>query len=166
MSRKIYLASSWRNEHQPRVVTLLRAAGHDVYDFRNPNTGGPKTDVSAGFSWSEIDPSWQTWTPEQYVAAMSHQCAERGFNADFSAMKWSDTCVVLQPCGPSAALEAGWCAGSGRDLIVHVAGLREPDLMYKVGRCFTLTDDELLAQLDDHLHPGWLGPQKREHAKM
>ena len=34
--RKIYLASSWRNERQPQAVQILRDAGHEVYDFRNP----------------------------------------------------------------------------------------------------------------------------------
>lgn len=147
MARRIYLATSWRNEHQPRLVALLRDAGHEVYDFRNPSTGGPATDVSAGFSWREIDPHWQTWTPDEYVAALTHAIAERGFRTDFNAMQWADTCVVLQPCGPSAAIEAGWCAGSGRDLIVHVAALREPDLMYKLGRVLTTSDEQLLAAL-------------------
>lgn len=147
MSRRIYLASSWRNPHQPRIVELLRAAGHEVYDFRNPSTGGPPTTVEAGFSWREIDPDWVYWTPEQYVAAMSHPAAVRGFLADKAGMDWADTCVVLQPCGPSAALEAGWSAGSGRDVITHVAGMREADLMYKLGRCFTLTDERLLEEL-------------------
>ena len=46
----IYLASSWRNTYYPDVLAALRAAGHDVYDFRNPGDG---TD---GFKWSKIDP--------------------------------------------------------------------------------------------------------------
>lgn len=146
-ARRVYLASSWRNPYQPRLVALLRSAGHEVYDFRNPSSGGPRSSVEAGFSWREIDPEWESWTPEQYVAAMSHPTAERGYRADKAGMDWADTCVVLQPCGPSAAAEAGWCAGSGRDVIVHVAGLREPDLMYKLGRCFTLTDEALLDEL-------------------
>ena len=29
---KIYLASSWRNQHQPEVLQALRAAGHEVYE--------------------------------------------------------------------------------------------------------------------------------------
>lgn len=37
--KKIYVASSWRNSHQPAVVQALRADGHDVYDFRNPAPG-------------------------------------------------------------------------------------------------------------------------------
>ena len=45
-SHKIYVASSWRNEYYPEVVKVLRDAGHDVYDFRNPPSGDP------GFKWS------------------------------------------------------------------------------------------------------------------
>lgn len=41
MKRKIYVASSWRNEYYPEVVEKLREAGHDVYDFRNPPSGDP-----------------------------------------------------------------------------------------------------------------------------
>ena len=33
---KIYVASSWRNVYYPEVVTRLREAGHEVYNFRNP----------------------------------------------------------------------------------------------------------------------------------
>lgn len=162
MSR-IYLASSWRNEHQPRILALLREAGHEVYDFRNPQVvhGLPPFDGGAflarpvrlghaaksGFSWSEIDPNWSSWSPAEYVAGLQHPRAREGFAFDFNAMRWCDTCVVLMPCGPSAALEAGWCKGSGRRLVVHVAGMREPDLMYLVADQFTLTDEELLAAL-------------------
>ena len=39
-SRKIYVASSWRNREQPSVVKALREAGHEVYDFRNPAPDG------------------------------------------------------------------------------------------------------------------------------
>ena len=31
---RIYAACCWRNEFYPEVVEALRAAGHDVYDFR------------------------------------------------------------------------------------------------------------------------------------
>ena len=33
---KVYVASSWSNEYQPRIVAFLRERGHEVYDFRNP----------------------------------------------------------------------------------------------------------------------------------
>jgi hypothetical protein len=144
---RIYLASSWRNGFQPRILQLLRAEGHEVYDFRNPTTVGGPPVVEAGFSWREIDPDWQQWTPEQYREALGHPLAQRGYDADFAAMQWSDTCVQLLPSGPSAAQEAGWCKGSGRRLIVHVAGMREPDLMIKMADAITITDEELLAEV-------------------
>ena len=58
MSR-IYVASSWRCPAQPEAVETLRAAGHEVYDFRNPPG-------KAGFGWSEIDPEWLGWSIETY----------------------------------------------------------------------------------------------------
>lgn len=112
--RRIYVASSWRNPDQPRVVELLRAAGHEVYDFRNPSMQGPPGAPESGFAWSEIDPRWQEWTPVEYRAALDHPLAQEGFRADFAAMQWADTFLLLQPCGRSAHLEAGWAAGAGR----------------------------------------------------
>ena len=44
---KIYVASSWRNKYQPEVVAALRAAGHEVYDFRNPEHN------PGGFHWAD-----------------------------------------------------------------------------------------------------------------
>lgn len=128
--------------HTEKCTCLKCASGERV--------GWPQLgeQVSAGFSWTEVDPDYQNWTPEEYVQGLQHLRALEGFNADFNAMRWCDTCVCLMPCGPSAALEAGWCKGSGRKLIVHVAGMREPDLMYLVADKFTLTDEELLQALE------------------
>lgn len=64
MKRHIYLASSWRNAQYQQVLELLRAAGHEVYDFRNPTPG------ERGFSWDQLDPNWQGWTPRQFMLAM------------------------------------------------------------------------------------------------
>lgn len=124
MSRKIYLASSWRNTYQPKLVADLREAGHEVYDFRNP---GP---ASKGFGWVQIDPEWQHWTVEQFKEALKHPIAQDGHLNDHTAMEWCDTCVLLLPCGNSAHLEAGWCAGKGKDVVVYAPEIKEPDLMY------------------------------------
>lgn len=125
MRRRIYLASSWRNENQPIVLEALRAQGHEVYDFRNPAPG------ETGFSWAAIDPNWKSWTPEQFAEALEHPVAKRGHELDHTAMEWSDAGVLLLPCGPSAHLEAGWLAGSGRRTCVYAPAMREPELMYR-----------------------------------
>ena len=121
--RRIYVASSWRNDTQPHVVALLRMAGHDVYDFKNPKGG------SKGFSWSEIDPDWQNWTAKQYREALDHPIACQGYTFDMRAMEWADTCVLVLPCGRSAHLEAGWFSGRGKHTIILTQDGEEPELM-------------------------------------
>ena len=123
---KIYVASSWRNEFQQEVVRRLRELGHEVYDFRNPAPG------NHGFSWSQIDPDWQNWTPDEYVKSLKHPIAEHGFKCDFDAMKWADCCVMVLPCGRSANTEAGWMKGAGKEVHVVMPFAQEPELMYKI----------------------------------
>lgn len=140
--RRIYLASSWRNSYQPDMVSTLRNAGHEVYDFRNPPHG------KGGFSWSQVDPAWQSWTPEAYHQALGHPIAQEGFNADKEGMEWADTCVLLLPCGRSAHIEAGWFAGKPF-CELHVLQLdhQEPELMYLLADGIHSSLNDLLAAL-------------------
>ena len=95
---RVYVATSWRNEFQPGVVAALREDGHEVYDFRDEE----------GFHWSEVDPEWKSWTPAEYLTGLLHPCALRGFSRDMKALQWSEVCVYVMPCGPSASMEMGW----------------------------------------------------------
>ena len=105
-SMNIYVASSWRNPWQPGVVKLLRNAGHEVYDFREPVPG------ERGFAWSDIDPEWKEWKPEVYRKALKHKVAEHGFSRDMTALRNCTACVMVLPCGNSANLEMGWAVGA------------------------------------------------------
>lgn len=122
---KIYVASSWRNKQQPKVVKSLRKAGHEVYDFRHPEDG------DNGFHWSEIDQKWQDWTPEIYRESLSHPLAQNGFKKDIAAMKWADAFVGVQPFGRSASMEMGWAAGQGKTTVL-LLDKGEPELMVKM----------------------------------
>jgi nucleoside 2-deoxyribosyltransferase len=126
---RIYVASSWRNERQPKVVEILRMQGHEVYDFRNPAPG------NGGFHWSEIDPNWQQWTPQEYLAALEHPIACAGYKLDMDALESADACVLVMPCGRSAHLEAGYAIGAGKPTAILVTD-GEPELMYKMARTF------------------------------
>lgn len=132
---KIYVASSWRNSYQPDVVRVLRDVDHDVYDFRNPSTGGPE-DTPDGlldgvFHWSDIDPAWEDWDVDQYRSGLQHPLAEAGFAQDYRSMQWAEACVLVLPCGRSAHLEAGWFVGQRRPLLILTEKI-EPELMYKM----------------------------------
>lgn len=136
-SKKIYVASSWRNAAQPAIVALLRSIGHDVYDFRDP---------AHAFGWKEIEAGWQSWTPAQFREALKTEPARRGFEADRIACEGADATVLVMPCGRSAHLELGVAVGMGQKTAVYIphGAFFEPELMYKW--CdLLLSEDELRA---------------------
>lgn len=130
--RRIYVASSWRNPGQPAIVEALRAAGHEVYDFRNPAPG------NKGFAWRDCGgeaategPGTGARTIPSYLEAIRSPRAAEGFAFDKQALDWSDTCVLVLPCGRSAHLELGYAAGKGKEthVLLHEDKF-EPELMY------------------------------------
>lgn len=143
IARRIYVASSWRNPEQPLVVAMLRGAGHEVYDFRNPRPG------DIGFSWSEVDPEWLAWKPRPFRDALRHPIAAAGFASDFEAMQWADTFVLALPCGRSAHLEAGFAIGAGKPtaILLHEEKF-EPELMYLMANVLTCSIEETLDWLE------------------
>ena len=135
--KNIYVASSWRNQIQQEVVKDLRAAGFEVYDFKNPAEG------NNGFKWSDIDPDWQNWTPEQFRESLRHPIAARGFNLDMDALRWCDACVLVMPCGRSAHLEAGYAIGAGKPTAILLSD-GEPELMYRMAPSICLSIEEVI----------------------
>jgi hypothetical protein len=138
---RIYVASSWRNPYQPELVRQLRAQDYHVYDFRHPAPGDD------GFSWSEIDPAWQSWTPAQYRDALQHPLAQVGFAQDKLALQTADVTVLVLPCGRSAHLELGYAVGLGQRTAVLMLEPAEAELMYHLVDQVCLSIDELLAWL-------------------
>ena len=115
----IYVASSWRNPRQPGIVQALRAAGHEVYDFRG----------HGDFHWSDIDPQWESWTPADAAEALRHPIAQRSFALDMEALKACDALVLVMPCGRSGHLELGYAIGAGKRTAVLLED-GEPELMW------------------------------------
>lgn len=140
---KIYLASSWRNIAQPKLVDILRSNSHEVYDFRNPPNG-----IKGGFGWSAVDPKWKNWSAGQYRSQLLFSpLAQRGFDSDFDGMKWADVGVLLLPCGRSAHLELGWMAGAGKRTIIVTKDGEEPELMALLASEICISWEELLLTL-------------------
>jgi len=138
--RRVYVASSWRNEIQPAVVTAARAAGHEVYDFKNPRPG------EHGFHWSEVDREWQSWTKASFRTMLNHPVARNGFESDWQAMEWADACIMVMPCGRSAHIEAGYFVGAGKRLIILLSN-GEPELMYRMAGHLAVTVEEAVRAL-------------------
>lgn len=148
-SKRIYLASSWKNTDQPLMLQCLRDAGHRVYDFRNPWDLG-----YTGFSWHKAgyDPNDPTTNTDidTYLKALDTDAAQHGFQTDMDAMVWADTCVLLLESGRSAHLEAGWFVGNGVPTIVFMSELHQPELMYKMCDAIVTNIDDLIKYLEDH----------------
>jgi hypothetical protein len=140
-TKKIYVATSWRNSIQPSVVSKLRNAGHEVYDFRNPAPG------NSGFHWSDIDPAWQEWSIERYRECLDHPIAMQGYKHDYSAMLWADVFVGVQPFGRSASMEMGWAAGQCKTTILLLEN-GEPELMVKMFDHICCSMSEVLSLLE------------------
>jgi hypothetical protein len=134
----VYVAASWRTPRQQEVVAVLRSAGLRVYDFRNPR---PDDD---GFSWRELDPAWESWTPDQYIAGLQHPIAVAGFEQDMRALRGAQCVVLVQPSGRSAALEFGWARGAGKPGAVLLAAGQEPELMLKMANLLTTSLDQIV----------------------
>lgn len=124
---KIYVASSWRNEYQPATVRLLRALGHDVYDFRNPPN-------KSGFGWEQVNPRHVSGAPvsaQEERAMVDHPIALDGYAADIGALRDCEACVYVLPCGRSASWEFGYAMGQRKRCIVLWIGDHEPELMFR-----------------------------------
>lgn len=142
---KIYVASSWRNIRQPKIVQMLRDEEYEVYDFRNPK----ENDLSDnGFHWSEIDPNWKSWNMEEYRRCLNHPVAEAGFLTDFNAMKWANVFVGVMPFGRSASLEMGWAAAARKQTILLLEN-GEPELMVKMLDHICCSVREMLTVLEN-----------------
>lgn len=129
----IYVASSWRNPIQPAVVSSLRAAGFECYDFRHPH------DDNEGFHWSYVygrPGDAAEWTDgvlsSEMIRGLAHPRAVAGFVLDMAAMERCDTCVLVLPCGRSAHLELGWFVGQGRRTAILLDNPCQPELMYRM----------------------------------
>lgn len=141
MAPRIYVASSWRNERQPEVVQALRGQGGEVYDFRAPD---PEIKGGGGFRWSAIDPAWKSWTSADYLVAMKHRIAQRGFNLDMYALHNADATILVMPCGRSAHLELGYAVGRQQRTVVLLSEGCEPELMWKMADLITASLEEAI----------------------
>jgi nucleoside 2-deoxyribosyltransferase len=78
---------------------------------------------------------------------LGHSIAEEGFRLDMNALRWCDTCVMIQPCGRSAALELGWAVGAGKLTVALLADGQEPELMLKMVDKIAVSIEEVIDYL-------------------
>lgn len=139
VSTSIYVASSWRNVEQPHVVTALREAGFDAYDFRHPTT------EDHGFSWSSIDPAWKSWKSLEIREGLRHPIASRAYQFDKDAMERADIGVLVAPCGNDAHNEIGWLAGRGKPCAIYLPR----NYQHTASLMYLLQDGQIVDTVED-----------------
>ena len=142
----IYVASSWRNTHQPSVVLELELQGYRVYDFKHPAPD------EYGFKWEEIDGEWKSWSLNDYKRGLDHSLAWIGYGRDLHALTHSDACVLVLPCGASAHMEFSYMLGQHKPGFIYKPdgeGFRI-ELMYKMASGIVGSLTALGVALRDH----------------
>jgi len=140
MTRKIYIASSWKNVRGTRALArVLRDEGHEVYDFTDPENfifevsepGRPRESID----WLEF---------------LDTESTKRAYGVDKGGLDWADTVILFLPAGRSSHLEAGYGVGAGKDLFIYGDLPRgEFDVMYLMAKgCYRRQDlERMLAAL-------------------
>lgn len=136
----VYVASSWRrSKRHPAVVDALRAAGHEVYDYRHPPDVEPLSFMLRTAMGGRELAWWLKQTDgHSYDVWRSHA----------AALAWAQVIVLVLPAGSSAHLEAGWGAGRGQIVIVLASpSPQRSELMYRLADKVVSTIDELVEEL-------------------
>jgi nucleoside 2-deoxyribosyltransferase len=124
------------------VVAALRAAGHEVHDYKESGSGGGATPQQMeGLTRMRFEPGRFRRLLEE------HPLAGSLFEKDMGALRACDACVLVLPSGRSAHLELGWAVGAGKHTLALLQGECEPDLMYKMVDHLCVSLEEVLQTL-------------------
>lgn len=107
---KIYIASSWKNQHAVEMLTaLIRAEGHEVLSFVENNHGEQAGHLAVNEDGSPMDFDQWCWSGR----------GRKSFEYDTHGATRSDLVVYVGPSGTDAWAEVGAAWASG----VRVIGL-------------------------------------------
>ena len=114
---KIYIASSWKNQHAVEMLTaLLREQKHEVCSFVENNYG-------EGHSAKK---------PMDFEAWMQTEQANKSFKYDTEGATQSDLIIYISPSGKDAAAEVGMAWSRGIPILGLYAKGEDFGLMRKM----------------------------------
>ena len=112
---KIYLASSWKNKKEVLVLAeRLETEGFEVDAFCRA------TDKRYAFHWSELVDDEDELANYDAIEMLADPRTQRAFKEDKKWLDWSDTVIMLMPCGRSSHLEGGYA--KGKDKLLYIYG--------------------------------------------
>lgn len=131
---KIYIASSWKNQHAVEMLALLlREQGHEVLSFVENNFGeNPDSSKNSGKEKFDFD----VWVRSE----KGHQ----SFVYDTTGAMFSDLVIYVSPSGKDAAAECGMAYAKGVPIIGLYAKGEDFGLMRKMMMCWCEKFTEVL----------------------
>lgn len=141
---KVYLIGSLRNPEVPKLASLIRTQGYDVFD--DWYAAGPNADDH----WRDYEVS----RGHNFVQALDGFSADHVFQFDLKHLNSADVGVLILPAGKSGHLELGYLIGQGKPGFILLDDQPERfDVMYKFANVIQ-TPSELLESLATlHLSP-------------
>ena len=128
---KIYIASSWKNQHAVEMITaLLRSEGIEVKSFVENNYG---ENVDSALNRKEKKFDFEDW--------INSLAAENSFKYDTDGATTSDLVIYISPSGKDAAAEVGMAWAKG----IPILGL------YAKGEDFGLMRKMMVKWFDNYL---------------
>jgi len=111
---KIYIASSWKNQEAVLfLASKLENEGFEVDAFCRA------TDTRYAFHWSELVDNEDDLKYYDAIEMLADPRTQRAFKEDRKWLDWSDTVIMLMPCGRSSHLEGGYAKGQGKRLYIY-----------------------------------------------
>ena len=103
---KIYIASSWKNQHAVEMLTeLIRDKGHEVLSFVESSYG-------EGYATGKMM-DFETW--------MNSDGANKAFLYDSTGATTADLVIYISPSGQDASAECGMAWAKGIPIIALCA---------------------------------------------
>jgi len=135
---KIYIASSWKNQHGVEMLTaLLREKGHEVISWVENNYGEDHNHVTKKFSFEE----WVT-SPE----------SDQSFRFDTEGATQSDLVIYYGPAGKDACAELGAAWAANVPIIGLMAKGEDIGLMRKMAYVWCYRYTEVLEEVERYVH--------------
>lgn len=130
---KIYIASSWKNQHAVEMLTdLLRVRGHEVVSFVEKCFDEQNQVAEVGLDY---------W--------INSENGRKAFEYDINGATESDLVIYISPSGQDAAAEIGAAWGAGVPVIGLSAKGEQLGLMRRLVSHWRPNFRELLALVDE-----------------
>lgn len=103
---KIYVSSSWKiSSIALDLANMLRQWGHEVYCYAEHK--------ECSYAWQDV-----TTEDDDGITCLDNDKSREAYALDKGGMDWAECCIMINPSGRDAHLEAGYIKGQGKPLYI------------------------------------------------